>query len=109
MKQTRRASPRQLGFVTFTKSEVTYWEKFHCKFRISQFQVKVGNKPTIKKKGKGNKESQKDLPKGEHLTYAHALKTKMLVHYIQLGEKYALGVTNLAIPRLIGNFQGVKI
>ena len=70
--------------------------------------MKVGNKPTIKK-GKGNKESQKDLLKGEHLTYAHVLKTKMLVHYIQLAEKYALGVTNLAILMLIGNFRFVRI
>ena len=71
--------------------------------------MKVGNKPTIKKKGTGNIDSQKDLPKSQYLTYAHALKTKMLVHYIQLAEKYALGVTNLAIPVLIDNFRYTKI
>ena len=32
----------------------------------------------------------------------------MLVHYIQLAEKYALGVTNLAIPVLIDNFRYTK-
>ena len=78
-------------------------------FAISQFQVKVGNKPTIKKKGTGNKDSQKDLPKSQHLTYAHALKTKKLAHYIQLAEKHAPGVTNLAIPMLIDNFRCSKI
>lgn len=71
--------------------------------------MEVVNKPTIKKKGTGNKDSQKDLPKSQHITYAHALKTKKLAHYIQLAEKYALDVTNLAIPMLIDNFRYSKI
>lgn len=50
----------------------------------------MGSKPTIKKKGKGDKDSQKDLQrKANILLICMRQKQKKPVNYIQLAEKYA--------------------